>query len=72
MEFDGSDDKISFTTDNILSDLDVTSGTDNNVAYSQEAWFQVFSEPTGVGTSGYSIAGTAGHLEESVYKFSIS
>ena len=61
MEFDGTDDKLRFTTDAIiLSDLDASSGTDNNVAYSQEAWFWMFSNPTGVGTSGYSIAGTAG------------
>ena len=60
MEFDGTDDKLRFTTGAIMARLGASSGTDNNVAYSQEAWFWIAANPTGVGTSGYSIAGTAG------------
>ena len=56
-EFDGTDDRINFSSTQILSDLGVTSGDDNDVAYSIEAWIRVKSYPNGVGSSGDSIIG---------------
>ena len=56
-EFDGTDDKINFPSTQILSDLGVTGGNDNDVAYSIEAWVRINNYPPGVGISGDSIIG---------------
>lgn len=59
MDFDGTDDKLRFSAESIFQGLGATSGNDNNVPYTQDAWFYRGSNPAGVGTSGYSIAGNA-------------
>ena len=56
-DFDGADDRIDFDGATILSYLGVTSGTDNDVAYSMEAWFKLDAYPQGVGLSGQAIMG---------------
>ena len=56
-ELDGVDDKISFSGATILGYLGVTSGTDNNVAYSMEAWIKLDAYPSGIAFSGYTIMG---------------
>ena len=56
-EFDGTDDKINFNGATILGYIGVTSGTDNNVAYSMEAWIRLDAYPSSIGTSGYCIMG---------------
>lgn len=58
MEFDGTDDKVELT-DNLLSKLGVNSGADNDVPYSMECVFKINSNPSGVGSSGYSLMGHA-------------
>lgn len=57
--FDGTDDSISFDGQDICNRLGVYSGTDNNVPYTQEAWFARSGTPSGTGLNGYSIAGHA-------------
>ena len=56
--FDGTDDRIAMS-DNLMSSLGVSSGIDNDVPYSMEAVFKIDTNPTGVGTSGYSLMGHA-------------
>jgi hypothetical protein len=56
--FDGSDDRI-YSSDNLMSDLGVSSGIDNDVPYSIECIFRIHSNPPGIATSGYSLIGHA-------------
>ena len=57
-DFDGVDDYINVAYgEQILNDIGVTSGNDNDVAYSMEAWVKLDEYPAGVGNSGYSIMG---------------
>jgi hypothetical protein len=56
-ELDGVNDRISFDGATILGYLGVTSGIDNNVAYSMEAWIKIDAYPSGIGTSGDTIMG---------------
>jgi len=56
--FDGTDDRIAMTN-NLMSSLGVSSGNDNDVPYSMEAVFKIHTNPSGVGTSGYSLIGHA-------------
>ena len=56
-ELDGVNDRISFDGATILGYLGVTSGTDNNVAYSMEAWIKIDAYPSGIAESGYTIMG---------------
>ena len=56
-ELDGVNDRISFDGATILGYLGVTSGTDNNVAYSMEAWIKIDAYPSGIAGSGDCIMG---------------
>ena len=56
-EFDGVNDRIEFDGATILGYLGVTSGTDNNVAYSMEAWIKLDAYPSGISGSGGCIMG---------------
>ena len=61
-DFDGTDDGINFDGATILSYLGVTSGIDNNVAYSMEAWIKIDAYPSGIGSSGDTIMGHSNSL----------
>ena len=56
-DFDGVNDRIEFDGATILGYLGVTSGTDNNVAYSMEAWIKIDAYPSGIAGSGDCIMG---------------
>ena len=56
-DFDGVNDRIEFDGATILGYLGVTSGTDNNVAYSMEAWIKIDAYPSGTAGSGGCIMG---------------
>ena len=56
-DFDGVNDRIEFDGATILGYLGVTSGTDNNVAYSMEAWIKIDAYPSGIAGSGGCIMG---------------
>ena len=56
-ELDGVNDRISFDGATILGYLGVTSGIDNNVAYSMEAWIKIDAYPSGISLSGDCIMG---------------
>ena len=56
-DFDGTDDAINFNGISILNSIGVTSGADNDVAYSMEAWFKLDNYPAGIGVNGDSIMG---------------
>ena len=56
-EFDGVNDKINFDGATILGYIGVTSGIDNNVAYSMEAWIRLDAYPSGSAGSGDTIMG---------------
>ena len=56
-EFDGTDDRINFDGATILGYIGVTSGIDNNVAYSMEAWIRLDAYPSGLLQSAYTIMG---------------
>jgi hypothetical protein len=56
-ELDGVNDRISFDGATILGYLGVTSGIDNNVAYSMEAWIKIDAYPSGIAASGDTIMG---------------
>ena len=56
-EFDGVNDSIDFDGATILGYLGVTSGIDNNVAYSMEAWIKLDAYPSGIAGSGDCIMG---------------
>ncbi len=56
-DFDGVNDRIEFDGATILGYLGVTSGTDNNVAYSMEAWIKLDAYPSGIAGSGDCIMG---------------
>ena len=56
-DFDGVNDRIEFDGATILGYLGVTSGTDNNVAYSMEAWIKIDAYPSGIAGSGACIMG---------------
>ena len=56
--FDGDNDYINIPYgEQILNNIGVTSGIDNDVAYSMEAWVLLNGYPAGVGGSGYGIMG---------------
>ena len=56
-DFDGVNNRIEFDGATILGYLGVTSGTDNNVAYSMEAWIKIDAYPSGIAGSGDCIMG---------------
>ena len=56
-EFDGVNDRINFDGATILGYIGVTSGIDNDVAYSMEAWIKLDAYPSGIGSSGDTIMG---------------
>ena len=59
IQFDGSDDRV-YTTSNLMSNLGVSSGLDNDVPYTMESFFKIHTNPTGIAESGgYSIMGHA-------------
>lgn len=70
-DFDGTDDEIRFTGTTILNDLGVTSGNDNDVAYSMEAWIYLENLPNGSGTGGDSIMGHNGSQGIGIQVFNI-
>ena len=55
--FDGVDDRINFDGIQILNSIGVTSGADNDVDYSMEAWIKLNAYPEGIATQGDSIMG---------------
>lgn len=55
--FDGTNDRIDFDGTSILNSIGVTSGADNDVAYSMEAWIKLDAYPEGIGTQGDCIMG---------------
>ena len=56
-EFDGVNDRIDFDGATILDYIGVTSGIDNDVAYSMEAWIKLDAYPSGIAASGDTIMG---------------
>ena len=58
INFNGTTSKGSLGN-NLLTELGVTSGTQNDVAYSMECVFKINTQPIGVGLDGYSLMGHA-------------
>lgn len=56
-EFDSVDNYISFNGTQVCNAIGVTSGADNNVNYSMEAWVQLAAVPSGTAAAGDCIMG---------------